>query len=229
MTMILVKCLFHVDITSCLFFILSLFVVSGQLLNCVLWSLCRGLIMHFTESALLLMGYWFWVLHILKTSGFSFGSLLRGIVFLADYTVLPTFRWSLLCPSSRRGDYPGTYNVWGCIQKSTDWPPGARPANDTALCYWVQLYHYFVSQPSAFCRHNPLSSHSMSVYCCERIYIVITSVRKVLDTPSYIIFLLSNVHWSNFFPYSHFSFAQSDFWMFPAMKDLVPWTEYEYE
>jgi len=27
----------------------------------------------------------------------------------------------------------------GCIQKFPDWPPGARTANDTALCYYVQL------------------------------------------------------------------------------------------
>jgi len=31
------------------------------------------------------------------------------------------------------------YLGW-CIQKFTDWPPGARTANGTALCHWEQLY-----------------------------------------------------------------------------------------
>jgi len=30
----------------------------------------------------------------------------------------------------------------------------------------VQLYRYFVSQSSEFCRHNPLCCFSMSVCCC---------------------------------------------------------------
>jgi hypothetical protein len=30
----------------------------------------------------------------------------------------------------------------------------------------VQLYRYFVSQSSEFCRHNPLCYFSTSVYCC---------------------------------------------------------------
>jgi hypothetical protein len=30
----------------------------------------------------------------------------------------------------------------------------------------VQLYHYFVSQSSEFCRHNPLCCFSTSVNCC---------------------------------------------------------------
>jgi len=25
-------------------------------------------------------------------------------------------------------------NIWGCIQKLQDWPPGARTANGTAFC-----------------------------------------------------------------------------------------------
>jgi hypothetical protein len=48
----------------------------------------------------------------------------------------------------------------GCIQKFLDWPPGARTTNGTALCRWVQLYRYFVSQSSEFCRHNPLCCFS---------------------------------------------------------------------
>jgi hypothetical protein len=34
----------------------------------------------------------------------------------------------------------------------------------------VQLYRYFVSQPSEFCRHNPLCCFSTSVYCYKRIF-----------------------------------------------------------
>jgi hypothetical protein len=48
----------------------------------------------------------------------------------------------------------------------------------------VQLYRYFVSQSSEFCRYNPLCCFSMRVYfCCS--YFVIDSVRKLTDTPSY--------------------------------------------
>jgi hypothetical protein len=48
-----------------------------------------------------------------------------------------------------------------CIQKFPDWPPGARTANGTALCHYLQLYRYFVSQSIEFCRHNP-SSYRLS-------------------------------------------------------------------
>jgi hypothetical protein len=27
-----------------------------------------------------------------------------------------------------------------------DWPPGARTANGTALCHYMQLHRYFMSQ-----------------------------------------------------------------------------------
>jgi hypothetical protein len=37
----------------------------------------------------------------------------------------------------------------------------------TALCHWVQLYRYFVSQSSEFCHHNPMCCFSRSVYCCK--------------------------------------------------------------
>jgi hypothetical protein len=57
-------------------------------------------------------------------------------------------------------------NVGGCNQKFPDWPPAARTANVTALCHQVQLYRYFVSQSSEFCRHNPLCCLSTSVYYC---------------------------------------------------------------
>jgi hypothetical protein len=35
----------------------------------------------------------------------------------------------------------------------------------------VQLYGYFVSQSSEFCRHNALCCFSMSVYCCKRTFL----------------------------------------------------------
>jgi hypothetical protein len=60
--------------------------------------------------------------------------------------------------------------VRGCIQKFPDLPPVARTANGTAVCPYVQLYRYFVSQCSEFCRHNPLCCFSTSVYFCKRIF-----------------------------------------------------------
>jgi len=57
-------------------------------------------------------------------------------------------------------------SVRGCIQKFPDWPPGARTANDIALCHSAQLYRCFVSQSSEFCRHSLLCCFSVSVYCC---------------------------------------------------------------
>jgi hypothetical protein len=49
----------------------------------------------------------------------------------------------------------------------------------------VRLYRYFVSQSSEFCRHNPLCCFSTNVYCC--CLVRYDSVRKLLDTPSYVI------------------------------------------
>jgi hypothetical protein len=67
--------------------------------------------------------------------------------------------------------HPNTTNefqwyLWECIQKFPDLPPGARTANGTALCHWVQLYRYFMSQSSKFCRHNPMCCFSTSFCCC---------------------------------------------------------------
>jgi hypothetical protein len=73
--------------------------------------------------------------------------------------------------------------IRGCIQKFLDWPPGARTANGTALCHKIQLYHYFVSQSSEFCHHNPLCCFWTSVSCCCLFHYV--SVWKLLDTSSY--------------------------------------------
>jgi hypothetical protein len=58
--------------------------------------------------------------------------------------------------------------IRGCMQNFQDWPPGARRANDIAPCHHVQLYHYFVSKSSEFCRHNPLCCFSMCLHCCKR-------------------------------------------------------------
>jgi hypothetical protein len=60
--------------------------------------------------------------------------------------------------------------VRGCVQKFPDWPPGARIANVTALCHKVQLYLYFMSQSSEFCRHNHLCCFLASVYCCKHVF-----------------------------------------------------------
>jgi hypothetical protein len=69
-----------------------------------------------------------------------------------------------------------------CDQKFPDWRPGARTANGIVLWHYVQLYRYFVSQSSEFCRHNPLCCFSVFIVV---VYFVIDSVRKLLDTSSY--------------------------------------------
>jgi hypothetical protein len=60
--------------------------------------------------------------------------------------------------------------IRGCIQKFPDWLPGAKTANDTSVCNYVQFHHGFMSQSVEFCRHNPLSYFSTSVYCCKHIF-----------------------------------------------------------
>jgi hypothetical protein len=85
--------------------------------------------------------------------------------------------------------------IRGCIQKFPDWPPGARTANGTALCHYVQLYRYSVSQSSEFCCHNPLCCFS-TVFIVVNIYFVfnfwlhprITSVVETESLP------ISNLH-----------------------------------
>jgi hypothetical protein len=77
-------------------------------------------------------------------------------------------------------------DILGCIQKLPDWPPEARTANGTALCRYMQLYCYFVSQYSEFCHHNPFFFFaSQRVFIVVSVYFVIDSVRKLLDIPSY--------------------------------------------
>jgi hypothetical protein len=71
----------------------------------------------------------------------------------------------------------------GCIQKFPDWPPGARTANGTALCHYLQFYRYIVS-PVSFAAIT-LCVASQRVFIVA-VYFVIDSVRKSLDTPSYV-------------------------------------------
>jgi len=73
--------------------------------------------------------------------------------------------------------------IRGFIQKFSDWPLGAKTANGTALCHYVQLYRYFMSQTSEFCCHNPLKDTATSN--TKGVYFVIDSVRKILDIPSH--------------------------------------------
>jgi hypothetical protein len=80
--------------------------------------------------------------------------------------------------------FPERSIIRGYIQKFPDWPPGARTANVTALCHYVQLYRYFVSQSSEFCRHSPLKRSAMNNTKGKLIFRY-DSVRKLLDTPSY--------------------------------------------
>jgi len=58
--------------------------------------------------------------------------------------------------------------IRGCIKKFPDRPPAARTANGTDFCHQMQLYRYFVSHSSEFCRNNPLYCFS-TVYCYKRI------------------------------------------------------------
>jgi hypothetical protein len=82
--------------------------------------------------------------------------------FICMLCIFMTYSTSCCCHYKHKD----TWNVRVCIQNFPDWPPGARTANGTALCHYVQLYGYFVSQSSEFFRHNPLCCFSASVYCC---------------------------------------------------------------
>jgi hypothetical protein len=86
-------------------------------------------------------------------------------VFLSVAIVLP----HPPCTSTHK--MPTTEPNQSMLQKFPDWPPGARTANGTALCHYMQLYRYFVSQHSEFCRHNPLCCFSTNVYCCKRTFL----------------------------------------------------------
>jgi len=100
---------------------------------------------------------WIWPLYV---------SLALGST---DYPrALPqTFPHHVQSLSRMESDWGGmwmrNWEVREFIQKFPDWPPGARTANDTALCHKMQLYRSFVSQSTEFCRHNLLCCFSMSV------------------------------------------------------------------
>jgi len=72
---------------------------------------------------------------------------------------------------------PKTEEKRGCIQKSSDWPPGARTANSVVLCHEVQLCILWVSLVS-------FATIMLRVYIIVVAYFVIDSVRKLLDMPS---------------------------------------------
>jgi hypothetical protein len=78
-----------------------------------------------------------------------------------------------------------TKEIRGCIQKFPYWPPGARTANGTGLCHrrsciailWVSLVSFIAII---------LCVVSQRLILRVNLYFVIDSVRKLLDTPSYL-------------------------------------------
>jgi hypothetical protein len=70
--------------------------------------------------------------------------------------------------------------IGGCIQKFPDWLPGARTANGTALCHYMQLYHYFVTQSNEFCHNNPLKGTATS-NTKVKLYFIIDSVHILCE------------------------------------------------
>jgi len=84
----------------------------------------------------------------------------------------------------------------GCIQKFPDWPPGARTANGIALCHYVQLDRYFMSQSSKFCRHNPLCCFPTSDSKDKRIFRYPLSPETFEYTLPYIITNTSRIRYS---------------------------------
>jgi len=56
--------------------------------------------------------------------------------------------------TNSKNNFPLLSHTRGCIKKFPDWSPGARTAHATALCHYVKLYRYFVSQSSEFCFHT---------------------------------------------------------------------------
>jgi hypothetical protein len=79
--------------------------------------------------------------------------------------------------------YRSWFIIRGCIQKFQDWPPGARTANGTALCHYMQLCRYFASQSSEFCRNNPLCCFSALFVVIVIVYFVMTQSGKLRIHP----------------------------------------------
>jgi hypothetical protein len=82
------------------------------------------------------------------------------------------YEWNTIDTSipGRTASYEGYPNF-------PDWPPGAKTANDTALCHYVQLYRYFVSFTAI-----TLCVASQRVFIV--VYFVMDSVLRLWDTPS---------------------------------------------
>jgi len=56
--------------------------------------------------------------------------LCRGILLWSPYS-----KYVKKKPLHKHKWQAGLGQIWGCIEKFPDWPPGARTANDTALCH----------------------------------------------------------------------------------------------
>jgi hypothetical protein len=63
------------------------------------------------------------------------GSFLRMKDFLVESTIRSF--WNVVKLTNQVSNW---LTVRGCIQKFPEWPPGARTANGTALCRYMQLY-----------------------------------------------------------------------------------------
>jgi hypothetical protein len=91
------------------------------------------------------------------------------------------FFWILCCERLNIHTHNVLHDLRGFIQQFPNWPPGARTANDTALCHiaisWVSL----------------VSFAAITLYVASQrvfvvlVYFIIDSVRKLLDTPLYMI------------------------------------------
>jgi hypothetical protein len=111
-----------------------------------------------------------------------------------DYILLSKMYHISLWKSLLTSLFTYTELIRRCIQKFSDWPARARTANGTALCHYMQLYRYFVSQSSKFCRHNPLCWFSTSACCCSvvTVYFVTTQSGNFWIHPH----IISIISWS---------------------------------
>jgi hypothetical protein len=109
---------------------------------------------------------------------------------LSTETLKPWNRYQLSSYTDQCDVKKKKANIRGSIQKFPDRPPEARNKNSTALCHYVHFCCYFMSQCCEFCCHNHFVA-SQQVFIFVSVYFVIESVRKLLDTPSCILFLVS--------------------------------------
>jgi uncharacterized membrane protein len=72
--------------------------------------------------------------------------------------------------------------VYEGVSKISELAAWGENCNGIALCHYVQLYPYLVSQSSKFAAIT-ICVASQRVFVV--VYFVIDSVRKLLDTPSY--------------------------------------------